>query len=208
MDCGSPAASTTGTANLSMTNAIHDVRDTIRARSFAMKRLGAIVLFAGAVLISTHMLAPAEPPASAERVRAAARAALTQQAAAADQVDQVNAEVERLRKRLEAQPVYPAPARDPFRFGARAAEQKPAAVSAVAPAAPEPPRLVLPQLIAITTSVDAGVSSRNAVLAFGDNVQVVKPGETFGAFVVRSVGADEVELIESATGRAATVSLR
>jgi hypothetical protein len=190
-----------------MTNAIYDVRDTIRARSFAMKRLGAIVLFAGAVLFSTHMLAPAEPPASAERERVAARAALTQQAAAADQVEQVNAEVERLRKRLEAQPAYPAPARDPFRFGARA-EQKPAAASAVAPAAPEPPKLVLPQLIAITTSVDAGVSSRNAVLAFGDNVQVVKPGETFGAFVVRSVGADGVELIESVTGRAATVSLR
>ena len=43
-----------------------------------MKRFGAIVLFAGAVLLSTHILAPAEPPARSASEIAAGRAALQQ----------------------------------------------------------------------------------------------------------------------------------
>jgi hypothetical protein len=172
-----------------------------------MKRFAAIALFAGAVLVSTHMLAPAEQPASSARELTAGRAALTQAAAAADQVDQINTEVQRLRERLAEQRTYPPPTRDPFRYGARPAP-RPDAPAVTPPVAVEVPKPVLPQLIAITTSTEQGAAARTAVLAIGDNVQLVKPGDTFASFVVRSIGLDAVELVEPSTGHIATVSLR
>ncbi len=172
-----------------------------------MKRIGAIVLFAGAVLLSTHILAPAEPPANSAGDLAAGRAALMQAAAASSQVAQVDGEVDRLRKRLAAQQSFPPPTRDPFSYGARPEPRRPAAPSAAPPAA-EAPRAVLPQLIAITTASENGVHVRTAVLGIGDHVQIVKAGEAFSAFVVRSIDVDGVSLIESATGRTTTLSLR
>lgn len=173
-----------------------------------MKRVGAIVLFAGAVLLSTHILAPAEPPAPPVKELAASRAVLTQ---AAPLVEQVDAEVARLRERLATRPSYPPPSRDPFRFGARPVPPGSTPAAAIAAPIAEAPRPPVPQLIAISTTpgaIDGGVSIRTAVLGIGDNVQVVKAGDTFMAFLVKTVGVDAVELVESATGRATTVSLR
>jgi hypothetical protein len=171
-----------------------------------MKRIGAIVLFAGAVLVSTHILAPAEPPANRASELAAGRAALAQVAAASAQVAQVDGEVDRLRKRLSAQPPFPPPTRDPFTYGVKAEPRRPATSVPAAPATPVPevPRVVLPQLIAIMT----GAPARTAVLGIGDHVQIVKVGEAFSAFVVRSIDIDGVSLVESATGRTIALSLR
>jgi hypothetical protein len=172
-----------------------------------MKRLGAILVFAGAVLVSTHILAPAETPPAKPAVIAADLAAIDQ---ARPIVDEVNAQVDRMRERLASPPAYPAPTRDPFRFGKRAdpAPPKPAA-PAPAPvfseSTPAPP--VLPRLIAIALTTTEGVAQRTAALALGDDLRIVKPGETMARFVVHSIGADVVELIDPLTGATYRVSL-
>ena len=76
-----------------------------------MKRFAAILVFAGAVILSTHILAPAEPPPLAPAPSAADLAFIQQ---AAPMIDQMNTQVDRLRERLAAPPAYPAPTRDPF----------------------------------------------------------------------------------------------
>jgi hypothetical protein len=176
-----------------------------------MKRVGAIAIFSGAVVLSTHIIAPAEPPASRPEVLAAALNAAAQSRPLLENVD---AEVDRLRERLAAPPDYPAPARDPFRFGAapprspgaRAAAEARDAAEAAAPPAPTAP--ALPQLIAIATDAVEGAVVRSAVLAVGGDVQVVRAGEVFSRFSVASVGENDVELLESSTGQAFRISLR
>jgi len=176
-----------------------------------MPRLLAIVIFAGAVLISTRILAPAAAPRPLPPLSAADLAAFAQTTA---MVDEVNAQVDRLRERLASPPSYPAPTRDPFRFGAKAEPAppkppapapRPAAAVVAAPAISMPP---LPRLVAIiSSSTDAG-SSQRAVVAAGDDVQILKIGDTVSRFVVRSIGVDAVELADSASGATFKISLQ
>jgi hypothetical protein len=176
----------------------------------AMKRFGAILLFAGAVLLSTHILAPASSPPPPRPVTAADLAPIAQTTPVVEQVD---AQVERLRERLATPPAYPAPVRDPFTYGTRpdqprakaAAPSAAPATIAEKPAIPAPP---LPRVIAIATDVVDGALVRTAVLALGEDFQVVKSGETFSKFVVRSVGIDVVELSDPASGSIVTISLQ
>jgi hypothetical protein len=171
-----------------------------------MKRLGAIALFAGAVLLSTHILAPAEPPPPPPELNPADLAAIVQ---VRPVVEQVNQQVDRLRERLANPPTYPPPTRDPFRFGERAEPARPK--TAQAPAAPAPPvksAPVLPHLIAIATNAQEGDAVRTAVLALGDDLQIVKAGETYSKFLVGSIGADAVELSDPLTGSTFKLSLQ
>jgi hypothetical protein len=172
-----------------------------------MKRLGAVVLFAGAVLLSTHMLAPAEPPPSSTSTLAADLRAAMQ---AKPLIAQLDAQSTRLRARLANPPPFPAPRRDPFRFGALTtsrAPSRPAIVAAPAPP-PAPPVQALPQLIAITTNAANGETARSAVLGLAAEVQVVKLGEKFLDFVVDEIDAESVTLRNPATDQTFKISLQ
>jgi hypothetical protein len=164
-----------------------------------MKRFAAIVLFAAAVILSTHVLAPAAPPPARPAVSAADLALVDQ---AAPMIDLVNTQVDRLRERLAAPPVYPAPTRDPFRFGTREAPSRPKPAAPVASAVElfVPPPPVLPRLVAIAATAGEGGVVRTAVLTVGDDVQILKSGDSVLKFVIKSIGADVVELVDSATG--------
>ena len=173
-----------------------------------MKRLGAIVLFAGAVLLSTHILAPAASPPPPPAFGAADLAAIVQTTPVVEQVD---AQVDRLKARLASPPAYPAPVRDPFRFGARTEPTAPkAAAPAPAPVAPGPASVAptLPHLVAIATNGADGGLVRTAVLAAGDDLQLVRAGETYSKFLVSFVGTDAVELTDPATGSTFRISLQ
>src|SRR5205823_4249244 len=119
MDCESPAGTTTGTANLSTPRGA-----VLRSspRIFVMKRLGAIVIFTAAVLVSTKILAPAAPPPAAPAPRSFELLAIAQSKSVVDEVD---AQVDRLREKLANPPAYPQPTRDPFRFGQRPESERP-----------------------------------------------------------------------------------
>ena len=49
---------------------------------------------------------------------------------------------------------------------------------------------------------------RTAVLASGDDLQLVKAGETYSKFLVRSISIDSLELTDPATGAAFKISLQ
>ena len=172
-----------------------------------MKRLGAILCFAGAVLVSTHILAPAAPPPAPAAITPQDVAAVAQTAPVVEQVD---AQVDRLRERLASPPAYPPPVRDPFRFGQRAEPSRPKPASAPAmvierPVAPAP---ALPRLIAIATNVTDGTSVRTAILSSGDDVQVVKAGDAYGKLVIRSISVDAIELVDPSEGSIYKISLQ
>ena len=173
-----------------------------------MKRFGAIVLFAGAVLASTYILTPAAAPPSPPAVSASDLAAIAQ---AKPVVDAVDAQVDRLRERLTNPPDYPQPVRDPFRFGARPEPPRPKPT--VSPALTDravvvPPPPALPKLVAIATSVVDGALVRTAVLSVGDDLQIVKAGETYQKFSIRTIGIDVVEIVEPESGKTFKISLQ
>jgi len=171
-----------------------------------VKRFAAIVAFAGAVIVSTRILAPAAPPA-AKSLPSTADVAFIQQAA--PMIDRVNTEVDRLRERLAAPPAYPAPTRDPFRFGNRAepSRPKPAESIAAAPIEPAaPPAPVLPRLVGIATSTVDQI--RTAILTVGEDVQMLKIGDTVSKLVIRGIGTDVVDLEDPITGRWFRLSLQ
>ena len=172
-----------------------------------MTRFGAILIFAGAVLVSTHILAPAAPPPPQPAILAADLAAVAQ---ARPVVDEVDSQVDRLRERLASPPAYPPPTRNPFRFGDRKTEppRPRAAAPAAAVTVEREPAPALPRLVAIATNVVGGALVRTAVLANGDDVVVVKAGESLGTFTVRTIGVDTVELADPATGRTFKISLQ
>jgi outer membrane murein-binding lipoprotein Lpp len=175
-----------------------------------MARFAAIVIFAGAVVLSTHMLARARTPrVTARPVRVQDLAARLDQTSSV--VTQMNAQVEKLRKRLAPPPAYPAPTRDPFRYGKPIEPARPKPAAPVAPALvvpAEPPAPVLPRLVAITSNVVDGATVRSAVLAVGDDVHVFKVGDVVSPFEIHSIALDVVELIDSSTGATFKISLQ
>jgi len=171
-----------------------------------MHRFALALLLGGVVLLVSWVNAPASP--SPDGSGAAATSTLDQLAPV---VAEVNAQVDRLRERLSAPPARPRPARDPFRFGRRTEAPRPVATTASeAPAElpSEPPPPTLPRLIAIMESATDGAPVRTAVLSEGDGLQIVKPGDTIGRFTVRAIGADALDLVDVATSRTFSISLK
>jgi hypothetical protein len=169
-----------------------------------MQRLAQILLLAGGVLLATWVYAPAAPspsplPARAEPVDQTAPL-----------VAEMAAQVERMRNRLEEPRGFPPPERNPFTFGARR-EVAPARprLPVAAPEEPlPPPAPVLPKLLAIAANdVDGGVSLQ-AVFSTGDNVKVLKAGDEIGPFLIRSITAEFVEIVEPVTGTVHRLTLR
>jgi hypothetical protein len=155
-----------------------------------MKRLAAIIVFAGAVLLSTHILAPAAPPKPLPEVNAAELAAIDQ---TQSMVDEVNAQVDRLRERHASARLIPT--RDPFRFG-----------KTVEPAPPKPapaPPPVAPHLLRRRFTPVAIVSDHRCRLIHsrpvGEDVQIVN-GDSVSKRVVQSIGVDAIELADPVSG--------
>jgi len=170
-----------------------------------MHRLAPVLLLSGVALLVSWVTAPAAP--SPSPIAAHDDAPIDQ---AAPIVADITQQVDRLKNRLEENPGFPAPERDPFRFGTK--PQPPVSDAPPAPAAPvepqTPPGPVLPKLLAIVANDVDGSVVRTAAFSVGDFVQVVKVGDAVGTFVVRSISADVAELADAATGTIYKISLR
>lgn len=167
-----------------------------------MNRLAALLLLGGVLLLVSWAVAPASPGG-----QTAPPASTADQASPV--VAEVNAQVDRLRERLASTPKFPPPERDPFRFGARTERKAPAVPAVNAPeVALEPAPPVLPRLVAIVADGAGASAARSAVFAEGETVRLLKAGDTIDTFVVRSVGADFVEIVDNTTARSHRLSLR
>jgi hypothetical protein len=173
-----------------------------------MQRITSALLVGCGLLLVTWALAPASPsPARPPLVTADQTTPTQTPTLPAD----VNAQVDRLRERLSTAPQFPAPTRDPFRFGRRPEPARPAPVTPPAPAILEAPAVIkpaLPRLVAVMTTEVEGGPQRTAVLAVGDDVQMLRIGESIGKLTVRSIGEDTVELVDQSTGATFRISLR
>lgn len=167
-----------------------------------MQRFALILLAGGVVLLVSWIAAPAAP--SPVATAAIDEDKLDQ---AAPVVAEVNAQVERLREKLATPPAYPSPARNPFRFGRRV---EPRSVPAARTPEPPPPVIApsLPLLVAITATPVDGRTVRTAVLRVGDDVRIVKDGDSVGPFLVRAIREDAVELVDAATAQPYRLTLR
>jgi len=164
-----------------------------------MQRLtSALVLLGGAVLLLIWQVSPAT-----SAPKAAPSALSTSLEQTGPVVSEVNTQVDQLRGRLQQVKPYPEPTRDPFNFGTRAVPKPAAPPRPPAIEVPAPP--VLPELVAI---VGDAKTERRAVLSAGDDVRFVKVGEATGVFVVQSLSADTMVVVDQTTGKSYTVILR
>lgn len=177
----------------------------LRCSLFLMNRIAVLLAFVGVALLSSAVVAPAEP--TPDFVEPLAVDPVYQQEAPV--LAQMSAQVERLQQRTSPVPEFPETQRDPFRFGARPEPARPK-TPVVAPTTPdvEAPPVILPKLVAIVANATDGGLLRTVVLSFNDDVQILKPGETIGKFVVRAIAADGADLVDPSTGATFHISLR
>jgi hypothetical protein len=168
-----------------------------------MHRVAPILLASGFVLLLTWVAAPAAPSPSP----------LPAPAAAVDQtaplVAEMAAQVERMRSRLEGPQSFPPPERNPFTFGARHEVVPPRPrLPVAAPEEAPPPAPVLPRLLAVVSNDVDGVTSLQAVFAVNNGVQALKVGDAIGSYLIRSITAEVVELVEPLTNTVHRLTLR
>jgi hypothetical protein len=119
---------------------------------------------------------------------------------------EMNEQVERLSRRLAPDVASPSPARNPFLFGRTTSVDLPTvSASAVVPVDIRP---VAPRLVAILTDTNDAAAARSVVLSEGDAVEILKTGDRFGTFTIGAIDDERVELVESGSGAAVTLSLR
>jgi hypothetical protein len=70
------------------------------------------------------------------------------------------------------------------------------------------PAPALPKLIAVVSDDSDGATSLQAVFSVGDNVKVLKAGDAIGAFLIRTVTAEFVELLDPVTNAVHRLPLR
>ncbi len=174
-----------------------------------MRRLRTVLVLGGVVSVTTWVVAPAAPPPAPPPMTAADLAAFDQ---ATPAVNDVNAQVARLRQRLSEPPTFPVPTRNPFRFGPRPGPPPPTSAAPPIENAPPvlaPPAPVLPRLVAILANTAEGTVTRRAVLASGDDVHVLSAGDPVGGgLFVHTVDAEIVELIDPISGATYRLTLR
>ncbi|NQW03545.1 MAG: hypothetical protein HQ485_05910 [Acidobacteria bacterium] len=161
-----------------------------------MQRLTSALVLGGGVLLMSYINAPAAPRPAPPRVTPAEVAAINAMVSVAEDVAQ---ETERLRARLLVTPAVPVAGRDPFSFGNVRRPERPVSgtpeVDVEAPAAVDAaPAIAWPSLVAVLTD-GAITPTRTAVFGIGDGVEMLKVGETTGAFLVRDVGATFVDVV-------------
>lgn len=172
-----------------------------------MRRLLLVVVAGGVLLLANWVQAPAAPARSVAAPSAADVASAEQTAQSVDPVArQIDQEAERLRQRLAERAPFAEPVRNPFRFNGTKSVPKgsePFSTKSVEKGsdplvlkAPAPPPIEMPTLIGLTEDTAAGVETRSAVLTMGDEMAVVKVGQTFSRFIVQSIGLTSVELVD------------
>ena len=185
-----------------------------------MKRIAFALVISGVLLLATWVQAPASTNRDLPMLSTADFAEIEQAVQAAAPVTrQIDEEAARLRMRLSVDTPAPTPSRDPFRFktptpvAVASRERGPeAVVPAAAPAAivPSAPVVIGPTLVGITEDVVGGITTRTAVLSMGDDLAMVKIGQSFARFVVQSISATSVALVDttSPTRSISTITIR
>ena len=171
-----------------------------------MSRLRSALLLGGTVLLMSYISAPAAPTPAPARATETEMRAIDAMAPVAEAATQ---EAARLRARLAVVPEKPVTQRDPFSFGTTPRVPKrviaaPEPEPVVSDAAPPPPPLVWPKLVALLT--DNGKIT--AVIGVGDAVEMLKAGETAGGFLVREITSTSIEVVHVATSVATRLTLR
>ena len=180
-----------------------------------MKRIAFALAISGVLLLATWVQAPASTTRETPMPSAAELADIEQAVqAAAPVTKQIDEEAARLRQRLVTETPAPSPSRDPFRFRS-AAPPAPVAAErshALPPAPPTPapvavaPQVIMPTLVGITEDVVGGVTTRTAVLSMGDELAMLKIGQSFARFLIQSISTTSVELIDT-TSPARSISI-
>ena len=67
---------------------------------------------------------------------------------------------------------------------------------------------MLPRLVAILSDSANGALVRRAALGMGSAVRILNVGDTVGTLRITAITADDVELVDSATGATYRVTLR
>lgn len=170
------------------------------------------------MLLATWVQAPAAP-AREDVAPSAVDVAAAEQAAqsTAPVARQIDEEAERLRQHLAAQIPFVLPARNPFSFSTVSEKPVPKGSEPFSTVPvekgsdplvlnpPASPAIVVPLLVGVTEDTVDGVVSRTAVLSMGDDMAIVKIGQPFMRFVVQSISATSVELVD-VTSPARTVT--
>lgn len=167
-----------------------------------MKRAAFALALSGVLLLATWVQAPAAPARDVAAPSAADVSSADQTAqSVAPVARQIDEEAARLRQRLAAAVPFTAPARDPFRFNKKGSE--PFSTKSVEKGSdpvvlktPVAPPIVVPVLVGITEDAAGGVVTRTAILSMGDDMAIVKTGQAFSRFIVQSIGALSVELVD------------
>lgn len=170
-----------------------------------MNRVAVLLALVGVALLSSAVVAPAEPtpnfvqPPAIDPVYAEEAPVLAR----------MDAQVQRLQQRTTPVPDFPEAQRDPFRFGARPEPPRPKTpvLTEKAPVV-EAPVVILPKLVAIVVNTTDDGAVRSAVVSFNDDVQILKEGATIGKFVVRAIAADGADLVDPSSGASFHISLR
>lgn len=185
----SSAATTTGTADLSTSLGILGRRLVLHER---MRRVAVLLALGLALVVVTYWLTP-----TGRMTEASARAVQSTAASTETVVADIDAEVSKLQSRSTRAESPIQSSRDPFHFGAVAAPP-PKLVAPAVPLVPTAPPL--PKLIAITSKDTPAGTVRTATFSFGENAQLVHPGDQVAGFVVQTIGDGYVELVDPSSG--------
>ena len=153
---------------------------------------------------------PANAPATSAPGQRRPATSTTRPAAGSD----IEEQAARLQARLRQESEYQAPARNPFRFGAREAARSAAPERTEAPAPGEPviPALPPPPPIKLSGIAEDGPGDRverTAVLSVPSGVVLVREGDVvLGQFRVAKIEANAVELTDASGGPAVRLTLR
>ena len=166
-----------------------------------MQRLAVALLLGGVLLVASWVVA-GDPP----RQPRASESSIARPDQVAQLVEDVNAQVELLRQRLDLERRFSPPNRNPFVFDAPVTLPAMVPTPAEVVLAPAPPPL--PQLVAILTDKIEGGVARRAVFTVHGTVQIVKVGETVDRFEVARIDADGVDLKGRDTPAMVRVSIK
>lgn len=161
-----------------------------------------LLLSGGTLLLVIWLVSPADsaPQLASPRPRVA-------EAPLPPELEDVNAQVERLRARLDQVVEFPEPSRDPFRFAPRPRASRPVAeISAPVVPVAAPIMVEWPSLVAILTTSTGG--EMQAALSSSDELHVIGVGGRIGTFTVSEISADTIQVTDSVSGQSTRLVLR
>jgi hypothetical protein len=169
-----------------------------------MRHHSRAVLFGGIGLLAIWLAAAASTRPAGEQMPSAAARPL---AVPSDPVaDDLNAQADRLNHRVASVVTPRLPGRNPFAFAPAAPPLAPAEASTpLPPLPPPPPPRPLFTLVAIGQTGD----TRTAIVSAFDQVWLLKVGDEIQSrFRIAAIGADAVELIDTADSTPVRLGLR